>query len=135
MAAYECLNDHEIEQEMDKVNEILNAANLERKATVFKVLGDLNRVKIVEVLMNYDRLCVYEISRFIDASVATTSHHLITLRKNSIIKSDKEGKRVIYSLEDNEISDLVNTASHLNIECRTVRQKRLLSQDANTVYN
>jgi len=124
MADYECLTDHEIDQEMDKVQDLLEAANLERKATVFKVLGDMNRVKIVEVLMNYDRLCVYEISRFIDASVATTSHHLITLRKNSIIKSEKEGKHVIYSLEDNEISDLVNTASHLNIECRSSRQKK-----------
>ena len=124
MAGYECLTDHEIDQEMNKVQDLLEAANLERKATVFKVLGDLNRVKIVEVLMNYDRLCVYEISRFIDASVATTSHHLITLRKNSIIKSEKEGKRVIYSLEDNEISNLVNTASHLNIECRSSRQKK-----------
>lgn len=124
MADYECLTDHEIDQEMDKVQDLLEAANLERKATVFKVLGDMNRVKIVEVLMNYDRLCVYEISRFIDASVATTSHHLITLRKNSIIKSEKEGKHVIYSLEDNEISDLVNSASHLNIECRSSRQKK-----------
>lgn len=90
MADYECLTDHEIDQEMNKVQDLLEAANLERKATVFKVLGDLNRVKIVEVLMNYDRLCVYEISRFIDASVATTSHHLITLRKIASLNLKKK---------------------------------------------
>ena len=64
---------------------------------------------------------------------------IILVKKNvsikTIIKSEKEGKRVIYSLEDNEISDLVNTASYLNIECRSVREKKLLAQEAKTVYN
>lgn len=124
MSDYQCLNDHEIEQEMDKVNEILDIESLERKATVFKVLGDLNRVKIVEVLMNYERLCVYEISKFIDASVATTSHHLITLRNNNIIRSEKDGKRVIYRLDDSDVTDLVRVANRLNIECPSANQKQ-----------
>lgn len=125
MSDYQCLNDQEIEQEMPKVNEILDIESLERKATVFKVLGDLNRVKIVEVLMNYERLCVYEISKFIDASVATTSHHLITLRNNNIIRSEKDGKRVIYRLDDSDVSDLVTVANRLNIECPSVSKKSI----------
>ena len=36
MADYECLTDHEIDQEMSKVQDLLEAANLERKATVLK---------------------------------------------------------------------------------------------------
>lgn len=124
MSDYQCLEDHEIDLEMDKVNEILDVESLERKATVFKVLGDLNRVKIVEILMNYERLCVYEISRFIDASVATTSHHLITLRNNNIIRSEKDGKRVIYWLDDSDVSDLVKVANRLDLECPSVAQKK-----------
>ena len=116
MSDYQCLEDHEIDLEMEKVNGILDVESLERKATVFKVLGDLNRVKIVEILMNYERLCVYEISRFIDASVATTSHHLITLRNNNIIRSEKDGKRVIYWLDDSDVSDLVNVANRLELD-------------------
>ncbi len=72
---------------------------LAAQAALFKVLGDLQPVKIMHVLTVYEHLCVYEKFRVLsDATVATTSHHLITLRKHGIIRSEKEGKHVIYSL-------------------------------------
>ncbi|MGO4938084.1 ArsR/SmtB family transcription factor [Fundicoccus sp. Sow4_H7] len=117
MNEYECLNDEQIEEQRDEVDLMLDNSLIEEKANIFKVLGDLNRVKIVELLMNYDRLCVYEISQFIGASVATTSHHLITLRKNDIITSEKIGKHVIYSLQNEKISILFETANGLKLKC------------------
>lgn len=117
MNEYECLNDEQIEEQRDEVDLMLDNSLIEEKANIFKVLGDLNRVKIVELLMDYDRLCVYEISQFIGASVATTSHHLITLRKNDIITSEKIGKHVIYSLQNEKISILFETANGLKLKC------------------
>lgn len=126
MVEYECLNDQEIESKKSEVDELLNHELLEQKANIFKVLGDLNRVKIVELLINYDRLCVYEISQFIGASVATTSHHLITLRKNDVINSEKVGKHVIYSLENNNISVLFDTVQGLKLKCD--KEEQVLAQ-------
>lgn len=110
MSQYECLNDDAIELEMDKVKDLIETDEVEGKADVFKVLGDLNRIKIVELLAHYKQLCVYEISRFIDASVATTSHHLITLRNSGVITSEKHGKRVVYAIENEEIMALLEVA-------------------------
>ena len=111
MSQYECMNDAAIEQELDKVNNIIETDSVENKANIFKILGDLNRIKIVELLAHYNKLCVYEISQFIDASVATTSHHLITLRNSGVITSEKHGKRVVYAMDNQEVMSLLKVAS------------------------
>lgn len=59
MTQYECMDDMTIEQELDKVNDMIEAKLVESKANIFKILGDLNRVKIVELLAHYNKLCVY----------------------------------------------------------------------------
>ncbi|WP_124058321.1 ArsR/SmtB family transcription factor [Vaginisenegalia massiliensis] len=121
MADYECLETYQLDKESDKLQDVLTDDRLAIKANIFKVLGDLNRIKIMNVLMNYERLCVYEISRLIDASVATTSHHLITLRSVNLIKSQKEGKHVIYSLNCDYIGKLFNFASTSVMSCNKLK--------------
>lgn len=113
MTQYECMDDMAIEQELDKVNNLIETELIESKANIFKILGDLNRIKIVELLAHYNKLCVYEISQFIDASVATTSHHLITLRNSGVITSEKHGKRVVYALDNQDVLDLLEVAKHI----------------------
>lgn len=113
MTQYECMDDMAIEQELDKVNNLIETELIESKANIFKILGDLNRIKIVELLAHYNKLCVYEISQFIDASVATTSHHLITLRNSGVITSEKYGKRVVYALDNQDVLDLLEVAKHI----------------------
>lgn len=116
MSQYECLNDEAIDLEMAKVKNIIETDAVEGKAEIFKVLGDLNRIKIVELLAHYNQLCVYEISRFIDASVATTSHHLITLRNSGVITSEKYGKRVVYALDNKEVMSLLDVAKVISTQ-------------------
>lgn len=117
MGDYQCLDNETIEKEKNKVNHLLDEQVLEHKASIFKILGDLNRVKIVELLSHYPQLCVNEISQFIGATVATTSHHLITLKNVGIIKSVKEGKHVIYMLDANYVTNLFDTAELLQKQC------------------
>lgn len=113
MAHYECFKEEDIELELIKHQETYNLIEIDRKANIFKTLGDNNRLRIMELLSNYESLCVYEISRFIDASVATTSHHLITLRNSGLITSEKFGKRVVYSLISQEMIQLLEDANEL----------------------
>lgn len=121
MKEYICMDDGAIEREKKKVHSLIDEETLEHKATIFKILGDLNRVKIVEVLTHYPQLCVNEISQFIDASVATTSHHLITLKNNGIIKSVKEGKRVIYMLDTDYVKSLFETVELIRVQCPNIK--------------
>lgn len=99
------------------VEQLIPLASLEQQAAFFKTLGDLNRVKIMQVLTNYDHLCVYDISELIGASIATTSHHLITLKKSGIISSSKKGKKVYYTLESRLVSSFIELATRLKAKC------------------
>ncbi|MGX7092795.1 ArsR/SmtB family transcription factor [Hutsoniella sourekii] len=118
MNNYQCMEDEAIDQMLCQMNQLIDPDELERLAALFKVLGDLNRIKIIELLHQQEQLCVYEISRFIDATVATTSHHLITLRNQGIIDSVKVGKRVVYSLNKCEVVHLLASAKQISNSCQ-----------------
>lgn len=115
MPEYCCYSGHELNQEKKRAADLLQTSMIESKAALFKILGDCNRLKIIELLMNYDKLCVFEIAKLIDVSIATTSHHLITLKNYQIIHSHKEGKHVIYSLNNPLITDLIELANRVDI--------------------
>ena len=89
-----------IQGEMQK-EDITNVAQL------FKALADENRTKISFALCQDEELCVCDIANIIGSSVATTSHHLRTLHKQGIVKYRKEGKLVFYSLDDENIKQLM----------------------------
>ncbi len=74
---------------------------------VFKVLGDPTRIKIIHSLSKCD-LCVCDISAAIGMTQSAVSHQLRLLRGLKLVKYRKEGKSVIYSLDDEHILGLFN---------------------------
>ena len=72
---------------------------------VFKVLGDPTRVRIISALSKCD-LCVCDISETINMTQSAVSHQLRLLRSLRLVKFRKEGKSVIYSLDDEHILQL-----------------------------
>lgn len=90
--------------------EALADSPIDRAASLFKALGEENRAKIAYSLCTNDELCVCDLANIINASVATTSHHLRTLYKQDIVKFRKEGKLAFYSLDDHHIRQLIETA-------------------------
>ena len=117
MADYTSLDDNAINEAQQQVYAAVSQAQMEQQARVFKILGDVNRVKIMHVLLLHERLCVYEMARLIEASVATTSHHLRTLRQNGMIQSKKEGKHVIYSLAGDLVGQFIGLADQMRVKC------------------
>ncbi|MDA3130879.1 metalloregulator ArsR/SmtB family transcription factor [Aliibacillus thermotolerans] len=82
----------------------------ERMVNLFKGLADKNRMKIVQALYLEGEMCVCEAADLLDATVATTSHHLRYLRKLGLAKFRKEGKLVYYSLDDEHVEQIVQLA-------------------------
>jgi rhodanese-related sulfurtransferase len=74
-------------------------------ASVTKALGNGRRAEIVDVLAQGDR-SVEEIAAEIDQTVANTSHHLRTLARAGLLRSRREGTRVIYGLASERVADL-----------------------------
>lgn len=68
----------------------------------YKIFGDQTRLRILDVLINKP-LCVHEISEILDISQSAISHQLKNLRSSNLVKTEKIGKNVYYSIADEHI--------------------------------
>lgn len=80
---------------------------MELLSSIFKVLGDPTRLKIIYALSMGD-LCVNDIAELLQMSQSSISHQLSLLKKKKLIKSTKDGRRMIYSLDDDHVLSLFN---------------------------
>ena len=71
-------------------------------ADLFKVFGDTTRIKILYALMGTER-CVADIADIIGATQSAVSHQLRTLKQARLVKFQRDGKNVIYSLSDDHV--------------------------------
>ncbi|MBD3204980.1 metalloregulator ArsR/SmtB family transcription factor [Candidatus Bathyarchaeota archaeon] len=91
---------------------------LEFKANIFKVLGDANRLKILEVLRR-QKICQCELIPLIEQSQPTVSRHLRLLEEMGLISSYKEGTKVFYDITDDHIFNLIDSIDKKMIEVIT----------------
>lgn len=69
---------------------------------IFKALGDENRLRIVNLLINAE-LCVCEIETILEMTQSNVSRHLNKLKNAGIISSFKDAQWVHYRLNDKYI--------------------------------
>lgn len=98
------------EQKVRNVQSKLRQENTLEVATVFKALSDDTRIKIAYALTIEDELCVCDVANIIGATLATASHHLRLLKNLGLAKYKKVGKLVYYSLDDDDVKELIQTA-------------------------
>lgn len=85
-------------------------------ANLFKVFGDASRTRIMSALEVRD-LCVCDIAEILNMSVSAVSHQLRVLRDAKLVKATKMGKEVMYSLDDDHVSQIFECGlSHINEE-------------------
>ncbi len=89
---------------------LLNLPDLTTVTTIFKALADETRLKIAFALTIESDLCVGDVATIIGASVATASHHLRYLKEHGLAKSSRQGKLMVYSLEDEHVHQLITIA-------------------------
>jgi len=76
-------------------------------AELFKVFGDLTRVKILNALSKSE-MCVCCIAELFEMSQSAISHQLRVLKQSRLVKYRKVGKTVYYSLCDDHIETILN---------------------------
>jgi DNA-binding transcriptional ArsR family regulator len=81
-------------------------ADAQQVAEIFKILGDVTRVRILQALSKR-ALCVCDIAAVIEMGQSAVSHQLRILRGAHLVKYHKEGKSVVYSLDDEHITSLL----------------------------
>ena len=100
------------------VNDIPSYEKAKIPAELFSILADPTRVRILWVLCHTTD-CVLDIAEAVGMSSPAVSHHLKILKNNNIIKANKVGKEMHYSLADNNTAKLLHSMldSMLNIDC------------------
>ena len=78
-------------------------------ADFFSIFGDSTRIKILWAL-DKSEMCVCDIASLINMTKSAVSHQLRLLKTNNLVKSRKQGKEVFYSLADNHIREIFETA-------------------------
>ena len=74
----------------------------------FKLMSEETRFKLIYCLAHKEKRCVTDLADIIDASVATTSHHLQILKKDNLIQSERRGKQVFYFIDNPKIIHFVH---------------------------
>jgi DNA-binding transcriptional ArsR family regulator len=82
------------------------------KADFFKALAHPLRIRILELLAEGDKN-VNELQTIIGAEGSAVSQQLSVLRSKNIVYGTKDGNRVLYSLRDPMIIDLLKIARQI----------------------
>lgn len=94
----------------NSVKDSMKQENISGAVDIFKALADETRLKVIYALYKEQELSVGDTANIIGASVATTSHHLRLLQTMKLAKKRKEGKQVLYSLDDDHVAGLIQLA-------------------------
>ena len=88
---------------------------LQQLATIYGVLGDPSRLKIVMALRR-EEMCVCDLAALTGISESAVSHQLRRLKDLALVKTRRDGQVVYYALDDKHVVLL------LDIGLRHVRE-------------
>ncbi len=81
--------------------------NWDKLSTLFAMFSDASRLKILDCLIDGENN-VSNISNDSNLSISNVSHQLRLLENQSLVKKEKRGKYVYYSLDDRHVYDILN---------------------------
>lgn len=84
---------------------------LEDLSHFFKMLGDPTRIRILQNIASGDR-CVQDISTDLDMSPSAVSHQLRLLKQAHLVKGRRDGRHMLYSLDDDHVKTIFNQGVH-----------------------
>lgn len=74
---------------------------------LFKAFSDEARVRILHLIVQWDKMCVSDLEMALDFTQTKTSRHVIYLKNAGLLYSRKMDQWVFYSVKE-EVQDFVN---------------------------
>ena len=74
-------------------------------ANLYKMFADGTRVRILWAL-SHEAMCVCDLAVLLGMTKSAISHQLKSLRLTNLVRPDKQGKIVYYSLADDHVRDI-----------------------------
>ena len=99
---------------MDESIKNARLEDLMELSDLFKVFADSTRLRILHKLFN-GPISVGVIAEALDMSQSAISHQLKYLKDSNLVKSERNGKSIYYSLADDHIKTIFKTGlEHIN---------------------
>ncbi len=76
---------------------------------LFKMFADPTRLRIFSALSN-STMKVEDLTEVLDMTQSTISHQLASLRKMNLVRTEKVGRNVFYSLSDDHVMQIFKQA-------------------------
>lgn len=85
----------------------IDADTAQHLADLFKTLGDPTRIKILSLLTKTEEMRVCDIADSLTMGQSAISHQLRVLRSARLVKFRRDGKEVLYSIDDDHVMKLL----------------------------
>jgi DNA-binding transcriptional ArsR family regulator len=85
-----------------------DAELLEELATIFDLLSDQNRLRLLSSLLEGGELCVCDLAAAAGMTESSVSHALRLLRMHRVVKVRRAGRMSYYSLRDGHVRMLLD---------------------------
>lgn len=87
---------------------------IESLATIFGLLADPGRLRLLSSLLESGELCVQDLAAATDSSDSGVSHALRLLRASRVVRVRRSGRHAFYRLADSHVRVLLDVAlAHL----------------------
>lgn len=96
---------------------------LDHVASRFRVLGDTNRLRIIQTLLGAGELNVSELVERLDMSQANVSKHLRILHEAGVLARRPQGTSAYYAVADPSISPLCD------LVCDRLREQKVVEAE------
>jgi len=103
---------------MDDIKNTINdelVEKLERIAFILKTIAHPTRLGIIHLLEQHPQLSVSKICESLNSEQSLTSHHLQNMRIKGLLKVKREGRSMMYSLKEKDISLIIECLE--NCQC------------------
>lgn len=94
---------------------ILEIAEAERLARIFKALGDPTRVRLLSLVAAHadSEACICDLTAPVGLSQPTVSHHMRQLAEAGLVTREQRGKWAYYRVSQNALTDLARSLARV----------------------
>lgn len=94
------------EEELEEIkNDAIDYNIVEKLADIMKALSEPSRIQIIHAL-SLSEMCVTDLTYVLGMTQPLVSHHLRILRNLGLVKYERDGKQLVYSLDDEHVLTL-----------------------------
>ncbi|HEX2894471.1 MAG TPA: metalloregulator ArsR/SmtB family transcription factor [Marmoricola sp.] len=97
--------------------------DLARASSVFKLIGDPTRTRLLYALVEADELCVCDLAAATQTAESTVSQALRMLRAAGVVRGRREGRNVYYRVDDAHVRMLLDVTREHVLHADTVERR------------